>query len=206
MFVLTSILAAVSYKIAAQSGSPGKAILAVVLVLALGAVLGGLLAVKRAVLQALRHGAARLQLGQRTFGALFARIVGLSGEAAAGAAGERGGAIARTVEKLPLARAEQLLSDAVAGLYKEGGVSGFFRTRLHAAIVDRVAAITLARFRAEGAQAGGVDLIKVRDELSAKSEELLCGVFDKAMLKLTAIFAVALALGAIVIAEIIARV
>lgn len=205
MFVLTSILAGVAYKIAAQSGSPMRSFLAVVLVFVLGAALGGILAVKRAVLQALRQGVSRLQLGQRTFGALFARILGLSGAKGVGMAGERGGAVAKIVEKLPLARAEQLLSEAVAGLYKEGGVSGFFRTRLHRAIVERVAAITLARLRAEGAQAGGVDLIKVRDELAEKSEELLCSVFDKAMLKLTAVFALVLAAFAILIGILLQR-
>lgn len=205
MFTLSGIMAFVAYRIAADSGSPWKSLLAIVLVLALGAVLGTVLAIKRAVLTALRHGVAKLKLGQRTLGALFAKILGLSGAAAEAQAGTRGGAIAQTVERLPLLRAEELLINAVSGLKKEGGVSGFFLSRLHQAIIDRVAAITLARFRAEGAQAGGVDLIKVRDELSVGIEDLLCGIFDKAMLKLTALIAIALCLGAILAAVAIKR-
>ena len=77
MFTFTLVLAVLAYRTAAASGSPGKAVLAVVLVLGLGAVLGGVLAVKRAILTGLRHGVARLQLGQRTLGALFARMLGI---------------------------------------------------------------------------------------------------------------------------------
>ncbi|HRI55242.1 MAG TPA: hypothetical protein PLW65_34140 [Pseudomonadota bacterium] len=200
MFTFTVVLAVLAYRTAAASGSPGKAALAVVLVLGLGAVLGGVLAVKRALLLALRHGVARLQLGRRTLGALFARMLGVHGAAAHEAAGTRGGVVAQKVEQLPLARAEELLKDAVAGLHKEGGVAGFFRSRLHRMILDRVEALTLARFRAEGASGGGVDLIKVRDELSGRIDELLVGVFDKLLFKFTALICLALGGGTFLIA------
>ena len=200
MLTFSGLLAVLAYRTAAASGSPGKAALAAVLVLGLGAVLGGVLAVKRAILTALRHGVARLQLGQRTLGALFARMLGVHGAAAHEAAGSRGGVVAQTVERLPLARAEALLKDAVAGLYKEGGGTGFFRSRLHRMLVDRVEALTLAHLRAEGASGGGVDLVKVRGELSGRIDELLLGVFDKLLLKFTALICLALAGGAFLIA------
>ena len=191
MILFTIFLAVMAYKIVAPAGSPMQSAIAVLIVLALGAVLGGMLAVKRAVLTALRQGVQRMKLGERTVGALFTRIFSLPG--------------AQAVRVLPLDKAEALLRDAVAGLYKEGGVSGFLRVRLHNALVERIETITLSRFRAEGEKAGGIDLNKVRDELSVKSDELLCNVFDKALTKITVLILLALGVASLLVAVLLRK-
>jgi hypothetical protein len=205
MFALSLLLAIVVYKIAAASGETWKALVAVLLVLILGAVLGGMLSIKRAVLTALREGAAAHKLGQRTLDALFGRLFGLSG--GPGGQGQRpAGALAQTAEKLPLGRAEQLAKEAAAGLIREGEKSGFFRARLHRMLVERIEGLTLARFRAEDNAAGGVDLVKVRDELASTVEQKLLGILDGMMLKFTALICLGFAAGAILIAEGIKRI
>jgi hypothetical protein len=193
MFTLSILLSIVVYKIAAAGGSPWKAMVAVLLVLVLGAILGGMLSVKRAVLFALREGARAQRLGQRTLDALFGRLLGVkSGEQATG--------VGAVVEKVPLGRAEQLAKDAAAGLIREGKSTGFFRARLHRMLVEKIESITLTRFRAEESAAGGIDLIKVRDELGASVEEKLLGIIDGMMLKFTALICLGFSASAILIA------
>jgi hypothetical protein len=60
-------------------------------------------------------------------------------------------------------------------------------------LVDKVESVTLARLRAEGDQAGGVDVIKVRDELSAGIESRLLGMVDGMMMKFTVLLVLAMA-------------
>lgn len=156
-------------------------------------VIGSMLVVKRTVLSGLRYGIAKLQLGPRTVGALFSRALGVP-TAASEQAGERGNALARTVERLPLAQIEVKLRDAAAFLRSEaGGARGFLMGRLHRLLVDKVESLTLTRLRAEGDQAGGIDVIKVRDELSTGVEAKLLGMVDGMMTKVTVLLVLLMA-------------
>jgi hypothetical protein len=201
MLVLSLLLAIVVYRIASTGGTPWKAAVAVLLVLLCGAILGSMLAVKRAVLTALREGAKAQRLGQRTLDALFSRLLGVKdGQRSAGSG------LGAAVEKIPLARAEQLARDAANKLIDEGRSTGFFRARLHRMAIERIESLTLTRFRAEDSAAGGIDLVKIRDELAATVEEKLISVINGMMFKFTLILCLVYIAGSIAVAEILQRV
>lgn len=189
---LAAILLGGAYYLASRNPH-GHPVFAVLITLIACVILGTMLVIKRTVLSALRFGIARLQLGQRTVGALFARALGVQASESA-QAGERGNLLARTVERLPLAQIETKLRDAASFLRSEaGGARGFLLGRLHRMLVDKVESVTLTRLRAEGDQAGGVDVIKVRDELSAGIESRLLGMVDGMMMKFTVLLVLAMA-------------
>lgn len=172
------------------------------LVLLLCGVLTALLAVKRAVLTALIRGAERFTLGQRVAQALFGALLGVKDDGAP--AGERGNALAQRAEKLPLAEAEARLRSAAARLRSSAGadgVRGFFAARLHEALVEKIEAVTLARFR--GDAAAGVDLLKLRDELSRSADQLVSDRLRGTRLQLTVLLAGAALLGSFVAGKIV---
>ncbi len=129
-----------------------------------GVVFGG----KRAIVMALAHGFRSLGLGRRVVGAVFDRLLGIAPDQEFG---ERGGGIARHLERLPLARAEQGLAQAIHQVTDDG--SGWLRSRIERRLLDTVAKVTLARFRQEGAKHGGVDLVAVRADLESRVDDLL---------------------------------
>ncbi len=184
MAALGVALAGGCFWIAAQ-GEWWRGLLAAALALVLCAVLGGLLAAKRAVLGALAEGARRSRLGERAVGLLFDRVAEHVG----------------FVERLPLADAEAALRRAVAGLLAtEGG--GWLQRRLRRSLLEKVEAITLARLRAEP---GGVDLQRVRAEVGTSADERLEGMLRGAVARVTALIVVAAVAGACVAALAIRR-
>lgn len=88
-----------------------------------------------------------------------------------------GGAVARAAERLPLAQAEARLNEAVAVLLRAsadgGGLSGWVRRRVHGKLLSAVRQYTLARFRQEGAEHGGIDLLKVRADLGRNIDSFM---------------------------------
>lgn len=153
MAALTVLLALGSFYVAAPS-SPARGLVAAALSLLIGAILGAILAVKRAVCSALQAGLERLELGRRVLEIVFARLSSIAG----------------VVETLPFAQAEQKLHNAVATIARtENG--GWLRGQLRTRLLQFVERITLARFRAEGAS--GIDLRKVQIGLSAEIDGLI---------------------------------
>jgi hypothetical protein len=146
------------------------AALALVEALALGVVHGG----QRAFLGTLTRGLRSLQLGRTAVRLLFERLLGL---AAGQEVGEHGGRMARTLERLPLAQAEKRLNQVVTGLANApatgGGLTGWFRRWLQKKLLGRVQRYTLARFRQEGTEHEGVDLLKLQTELEEQIDERL---------------------------------
>jgi hypothetical protein len=134
--------------------------------LATGVVLGG----KRAFIMALAHGLSTLRLGRTTVRILFGRVLGIADGNEFGA---RGGAIARALERIPLAQAEERLNTAVNGMVRAqptgGGVPGWLRRKLQSKLLRFTHKYTLSRFREQDVQEGGVDLVKMQAEL----EELI---------------------------------
>jgi hypothetical protein len=116
----------------------------------------------RAMGAAVLHGLARAQLGTRTVTAVFDAL-----------AASRG---ARALERLPLGEAEQLLSDVVRRLLaapvEGGGLRAGLKRRVRDGLIEKVQALTIARFRAEGS-AGGIELARVGQELAARADEAL---------------------------------
>jgi hypothetical protein len=133
----------------------------------------GLLAVKNAVLRGVLAAVAQLGLGKRAVLLVFSRL----GVDDAGAHGERAGTLGRAAERVPLREAEQQLTQVVLSLLAErsgkSGVRAWVARGLLATVLARVQAFTLARFREDGAQHGGVDLVKVRDELGGSVDGLI---------------------------------
>jgi len=188
MCALSLLACAGAYALAAD-GSPLRGAIALAASLAIFAFAGALLSVKRALGSALLHGFERLSLGSKTSRLLFERIAGVDLEAAHG---ERGPSAVRYAERVPLAQAEaRLVAAADWLLHTGGGATGFLRRRLRKAAVDRVAALTLARFRSDAAQHGGVDVARVRDEVTAQVDALVAKTISGALFKVTLVIVVA---------------
>lgn len=185
MMATAGVLAVAAFMVA-NNGSVTKGVLAAVLALAVGAVAGVMLAIKRAVFTAALTALRAHQVGRALVGLVFGRMLGVQEQEAHG---QRGVAVARTAEQLPLAQAEARLRKAVGALMGEPSTDGggWLRRRLEGFLLERVEALTLARFRQQQAEAGGVDLVLVRDELAAGVDVTLVEKLDSAMLRLTAL-------------------
>jgi hypothetical protein len=131
---------------------------------------GIVLGAKRAGAMAMAHALGSLRLGRSLVRLVFERMLGV---AEADELGERGGRIARSLERLPLAQAAQLLDSAVLSLAGEAEQAGWLRRKIRARLMEVVRKYTLARFRAEGAKHGGIDLLKLKEELEQTVDEAL---------------------------------
>lgn len=171
--VLLGVVVTVATVAYVAQGSWLRGGLAAALLLVALAIATGVLAVKNAVLRGLLHGLQRLALGRRILEVLFNRLGITEGTTH----GDRGGAALQVVERVPLRDAEDRLRSAVEGLLAEraakSGVRAWLARQLIAAAVTRIERITLARFRADDAKEPGVDLLLVRDELSATIDAAL---------------------------------
>jgi hypothetical protein len=132
----------------------------------IGVILGG----KRAGAMTVAHALGSLRLGRALVRLVFERMLGV---AEADEFGERGGRIARGLERLPLAQAAELLNSAVRSLAGEAEQGGWLRRRIRARLVEMVRKYTLARFRQEGAKHGGIDLPKLKEELEQTVDDAL---------------------------------
>jgi hypothetical protein len=121
-----------------------------------------LLGAFRGVVNAVVVGLRRWQLGRVAVGRVFEWMLGVREE---GEVGERGGVVARGLERLPLAQANERLDAAVRAVTGEAGEAGWLRRTIQRVLLKGVRAVTLARFRDDAARHGGIDLMKVRDEL-----------------------------------------
>jgi hypothetical protein len=131
---------------------------------------GVVLGAKRAVVLAVAHGLSTLRLGQSLMHLVFERMLGIAGGEEFG---ERGGRIARGLERVPLGQAEALLSRAVRGVMGDVKEGGWLRQRIQARLLGAVRKYTLARFREEGAKHGGIDLLKMKEELGRTVDDEL---------------------------------
>lgn len=131
---------------------------------------GVVLGAKRAVVMAVAHGLSRLRLGQSLVDLVFERMLGVAeGEEL----GERGGRIAQGLERLPLAQAEALLSGAVRKVTGDAEQGGWMQRKIQTQLLGAVRKYTLVRFRAEGAKQGGIDLLKMKEELEQTVDDKL---------------------------------
>lgn len=185
MVVLALVMLGVSFYLAAE-GSVVRGVLAALLALVTCGVFGVTLATKRAAGVALARGLEKAKLGQRGLELVFRRMLGVDDE---GTHGDRGGKVARTAENIPLATAEQKLTDAVSELIaapqKGGGLRGRLQRRLLDSLLTRIQTVTLAELRSADQQGDGVDLIRVRDKLTGRVDELLLSQASGALRKVT---------------------
>lgn len=138
-------------------------LLGAVAALAIFTLAGFGLAGQRAVASALLEGVRRAQLGTRTVRAIFDALAETRG--------------AQALERLPLAQAEEKLRAVVHQIVTSptsgGGLRAKLGRRIRDGLVQKVEALTVRRFRAEGAGAGGIDVQKIGDELAARADEAL---------------------------------
>ena len=175
MLLLGVVLAIASYWILSASHWVYGVVAALVALFECIAV-GIILATKRAIAVTLLDGLHKYQIGSAAVRLIFGRLLGVS---ATENHGERGGWLTRTVERLPLAEAERRLDEAIHGLVNApsegGGQTSWLRRRVQNRLLSTVYKYTLAHFRAEHAQHGGVDLVKVQGDLGERIDGMLIG-------------------------------
>ncbi len=134
-----------------------------------GFVLGWILALKNAVSAAVLVGLTKLDLGRRVLALLFDRLLAVQDDQYLG---ERGSTLAQRLEKLPLLEAEVRMREVTDGLLgqraQQRGARGYVARKVQRSTLHRVERLTLASFRKADAEYGGVDLIRVRDDLSSR--------------------------------------
>jgi hypothetical protein len=144
-------------------------ILGAVVALAESLATGFFLGLARAKAATVAHALGKLRLGRSLVALVFDRMLGVAG----GDPGERDGKVARGLERVPLAKAEEWLTRAARGVIGEPESVGWLRRRVRTALTKAVHRYTLARFRADGTAHGGVDLLKVRGELEDTIDDAL---------------------------------
>ncbi len=171
--VLFGVTVTVAVVWISSNGSWVRGALAAVCCLVALAIVTGIVAVKNAVLRGLLAGVEKIALGQKLFRLVFDQL-GVSEESVQG---ERAGGVGRALERLPLREAEAKLEGAVTAVLGqhslERGVRAWLSRKLMAAALARVRSVTLARFRTQQAQLGGVDLLAVRNELGGAIDGLI---------------------------------
>ncbi|AUX31584.1 MULTISPECIES: hypothetical protein [Sorangium] len=185
MSLLAVVLAGSSYAIAAD-GSALRGALAAIVALALSAVLGFTLSWKRALGAGILQVVRSKRLGGMLVTAVFERLLGVSDQAEVGA---RGGRVAQAVEGVPINEAVKRLRLAVIhrvqAAPRGGGLRGLLRRKIEAQLLKTIEALTLARFRNEAHQKGGIDLVKARDELAQGVDDLVTDEIEGTLLVTT---------------------
>jgi hypothetical protein len=160
---------------------PLYAAVAAVLALAESVGAGVVLGVKRALILTAAHGLERTRLGRAAVRMVFERLLTpAEGEGPAGP----GAWAAGQAERLPLAQAEQRLSYAVTSVRAAGPARGFagrVGDRIQERVLGLVKEVTLARFRAEGAKEGGIEVRRIQTDLEERVDSLLIGRLRKGL-------------------------
>jgi hypothetical protein len=125
---------------------------------------------KRAIALTLAHALGTLRLGAALVRFLFERLLGM---ADGQELGERGGAMAKRIERLPLAQAEARLNSVVHQFTGDAEQAGWLARKIQTRLLDAVRKFTLARFRAQEAKHGGIDLLQIRQELEPTIDDKL---------------------------------
>lgn len=192
MSLLALILAAAAYAIAAE-GVVLRGALGALVALGVCTAAGIPLAWKRALAAGILQIVRAHRLAGTLVRALFQRLLGLDEE---GEHGSRGARAAQAIEQLPLNEAASRLRLAVIHQVKAspqgGGLGGALRRAIDRTLLRLIEHLTLARFREEAHQQGGIDLLKVRDELATTADAFIADQIEGAALK-TTILLVALA-------------
>lgn len=172
IFTLGLILAIGCFWYAAQ-GATWRGFAAAGIALAAAAMMGLVLAGKRAAIAGVKSAVAKGQVGGKLVGTLFDRLAALPGVS--------------SVERLPLAQAEVRLTEATTN-FLDGQNSGFIRRKLEEKLVEIIRKLTLARFREAEAKEGGIDLKVVRADLSARADAKIVDMADAMGKKTTLVF------------------
>ena len=174
--VLLTILTAAACFAIAYDGTALRGALAVLLVLVLGAVVGTVLALKTAVVSAIRVAVERLALGRRLAERVFARLEGT--------------ALATHAARVPLAQAEQMLRNAIGGVRREDLAEQTWAVRkVGEKVLGAIETVTLARFREEGQATGGISVARTGAVVGATIDGFVLDTLARKVTALTALVA-----------------
>ena len=143
MLVLTLagfILAGLSYYFVCEDDWLYR-VVAVALALIESVTIGFVLGAKRAVVLTLAHGLGSFRLGRSLVRLVFERMLGVAAEG--DEVGQHAGQIARGLERLPLAQANDLLSGAVRGVTGDAAQGGWLRRKIQGWLLEAVRKYTL---------------------------------------------------------------
>jgi len=200
MAFLAILLVGLSYSIAAQ-GDPRRGFIAVLATLLLCAMGGALLAMKRAVATGVIHAIEAMGVGAKGIEVLFESLLQLQAE---DKHADRGAALAKAAENLPLVEAEARLKSAVSHIVTApdagGGSAGWVKRKMVGAIFEKIEQITLDEFRREDQTGSGVDLVLVQNRLGNKVDHLLMDMSAAAARKITLLVITGLMVGTLLLA------
>ena len=132
------------------------------------------LGAKSGFVMALVQGLRDLRLGSSMVRMVFDRLLANTDVREIG---DRGNWMTQSLERLPLAQAEQRLSAVISETVNAPpsgkGLTGWFQRMLELKLLRAVERYTLKQFRDEDAKHGGVDLDNVRDHLESQVDEWL---------------------------------
>lgn len=169
IFLLVGVLMAL-FALRPPRDSQGLAMLAAVVILAEAVVVGAFLGLKRGLLLAIAHAVSTRKMGAALTAKIFDTALGVG--VGAGAMGDRGGTVAKSLERIPLAQAEGLLKSAIDRVIAESeepaGALARIGQYVRRRAVDAIGKYTLTRFREADTKSGGIDLALVRRELEPK--------------------------------------
>lgn len=184
------VLAGISWSLI-RPQSTGYALLAAGLAMVEAIAAATFLAGQRAVLSATARGLETFHLGGSVIRLIFDRI---NGPAVTEGENPSGGRIAQGLERLPLARAEELLNGGVRSVLGDPAAGGGLRRMIHSRLVTLIGKYTLSRFRAADAEHGGIEVPKLRDELERTVDSALARKVRASRLVPTLLVAVGLPL------------
>ncbi len=160
------VLAGLSYYWLRESPRPYGEIAATIALVEAAAV-GVAFGAQRAVARALAEALGSLRLGRSLVRSVFERMPGVADDE------PTEGRVARGLGRLPLAQAEELLGRAVVAVTGEMGSGGWLRRAIRARLLEAVCRYTLARYRAEGARHGSIDLLALKEDLEHTADDAL---------------------------------
>jgi hypothetical protein len=181
VLLLGIILASISFAYVNRH-STGYALFAAGLAIAEAVAAGMYLAGQRAVLSAAVCGLETYRLGGSIVRMIFDRIAGSEGAVASG------------LNRLPLSQAEGLLHRALESVMGDREAGSGLQRKLHGRVVSLLGKYTLARFRTEGTEHGGIDVPKLREELERNVDAVLANKIRSARLVPTLIVSLGLPL------------
>jgi hypothetical protein len=166
---------------------PYVAAVALVVALIESGIAAFLLASKRGLFSAALSGLIESKVVRSVLGLVFDRLLAVKAEETPGGRGSR---LVQVVEKVPLAQAERWLDKAISGLLRirasattengdapppaaGRGVVSWMRGWVYRSLLQRIKTLTLAAFRAEGAQSDGIDLPRVRTALESRIDSMV---------------------------------
>lgn len=188
-FLILGIALAVASYFLVRDHNPSLAVIAALLALAETAVVGFVLAGKRAVGGAIIQGLAAFHLGRTAVELIFGRLMGVADPEKPREEDRRaeGVSVVEGNERMPVAVAEERLEGTLYKLVIDAEERGGLQGKIQRNLNEGVRTITLDRFQKEGGD-GTIDLPRLKQHLENNVDAMLIGRFRDAMRFTTGLF------------------